>query len=191
MIRKCIQEPVEDIMKNEKSDVIVSYEIKRSGRKIVGVQLYFSNRKVNYDSEYLQNDFKSFKNSVLKNYRGKFIVQGVNGYEIHTKFYLNEDGLIVNGSNNKVLNSDAAFSVWSFLYKNQELLGKTLSVEEILLRKYKYRLFELNGEDFSLIDIENSKAENSITIVIENKDKKIGRIFDIKIENFQNFQWKG
>ncbi|WP_284676385.1 replication initiation protein [Helicobacter colisuis] len=191
LIRKCIQEPVEDIMKNEKSDVIVSYEIKRSGRKIVGVQLYFSNRKVNYDSEYLQNDFKSFKNSVLKNYRGKFIVQGVNGYEIHTKFYLNEDGLIVNGSNNKVLNSDAAFSVWSFLYKNQELLGKTLSVEEILLRKYKYRLFELNGEDFSLIDIENSKAENSITIVIENKDKKIGRIFDIKIENFQNFQWKG
>ena len=99
--------------------------------------------------------------------------------------------MIVNGSNNKVLNSDAAFSVWSFLYKNQELLGKTLSVEEILLRKYKYRLFELNGEDFSLIDIENSKAENSITIVIENKDKKIGRIFDIKIENFQNFQWKG
>ena len=34
LIRKCIQEPVEDIMKNEKSDVIVSYEIKRSGRKI-------------------------------------------------------------------------------------------------------------------------------------------------------------
>ena len=191
LIRKCIQEPIEDISNNEKSDIIVSYEFKKSGKKLVGVKLFFNNKKRDYDSDYLHSDFNVFKKNVIKEYKGKFIIQGVNGYDIHTKFYLNDEGYIVNGVTKKPLSENVSYTVWNFIYKNQELLGRILSTEEMLLRKYKFRLFKNGDEILSLIDVEKSEIENLVTLVVENKDKEIGRIKDISIEKVQNLQWEG
>ena len=190
LIRKCIQEPIDDITNNEKSDITVSYEIKKSGKKIVGVKLLFKNKKINFDSDYLKTDFNEFKKTIIKKYKGKFIIQGVNGYDINTKFFLNDDGFIINGTTQKLLEPNVAYSIWSFMYKNQELIGQTLSTQEILLRKYKYRLFKLDNEVYSLIDIEKSNDENLLTLIIEDKNKQRGKIINVDIERLHNLQWE-
>lgn len=190
LIRKCIQEPIDDITNNEKSDITVSYEIKKSGKKIVGVKLLFKNKKINFDSDYLKTDFNEFKKTIIKKYKGKFIIQGVNGYDINTKFFLNDDGFIVNGTTQKLLEPNVAYSIWSFIYKNQELIGQTLSTQEILLRKYKYRLFKLDNEVYSLVDIEKSNDENLLTLIIEDKNKQRGKIINVDIERLHNLQWE-
>ncbi len=76
------------------------------------------------------------------------------------------------------------------MYKNQELIGQTLSTQEILLRKYKYRLFKLDNEVYSLIDIEKSNDENLLTLIIEDKNKQRGKIINVDIERLHNLQWE-
>lgn len=60
----------------------------------------------------LQN-FKSY--FISKNINQEFNTQGI-GYEITTKFKVNENGYIVNLVSNTLLNKNEAYKVWNFLY---------------------------------------------------------------------------
>ncbi|TLE13254.1 RepB family plasmid replication initiator protein [Helicobacter apodemus] len=190
LVKRCIKEPIQEINKNDSLDIVVNFELKKNKNKTIGVTLFFHHKKTNYDSEYLKSDFNQFKKQVIEKYKGKSVIQGVLNYSLETTFSINQNSLIVNNTTQKVLSSDEAYHIWSFMYKNQSLIGKFFSHKELLLKEYKSKTFLMNNELFTLVDIEDGDIEDTFTLVLENNEKTIGRIKSMSKEQIKGLQWQ-
>jgi len=75
-------------------------------------------KKSNTNSTLERVNFKTFKESYIKEFRNKeFFLKDCPPWSITTPFIINDTDLIINGLTNKPLKSSDSYNIWSYLYK--------------------------------------------------------------------------
>jgi len=167
MLKNTIEPAVSQI--NKHSDINVSYEKIKRGRKIHCLAFEFNPKK-----EFIKDakvdivdentpplfvpkfkKFKDFRNWILKNYKDKNIVKGPNGFLYDTIIKVTKLGYLSNAMTGTDLSPDSAQDLWVWLFENQNRIGIiNLSHSEVLTQNYQ-------GKFIYVHDIELKKARRA------------------------------
>ena len=108
---------------NEKTDLKIDFELKKSGRKVTNVILKIKDTKlIECKKEKPQktvNDFKTFRQELSKS---NVIIQ------LNEEYFEIKDGYLF--QNEKLLNKEKAFEIWQELYKNKNKIKIIENKEE-------------------------------------------------------------
>jgi hypothetical protein len=133
---KVIEQAISEI--NEKTDLIISYEVTKRGRKVTHIDFTTirKNKLLLSDKEEIEKNkitLAQFVFNVKKIYRGKpflkpgYLELGKNcNYYKDVIFSIDEDTQLVvnNFDNNKIIDKDLAIKIFKALYQKQDLVGK-------------------------------------------------------------------
>jgi len=190
----CIERAISEI--NEKTDLTISYEVTKRGRKVTHIDFTTirKNKLLLSDKEEIEKNkitLAQFVFNVKKIYRGKpflkpgYLELGKNcNYYKDVIFSIDEDTQLVvnNFDNNKIIDKDLAIKIFKALYQKQDLVGKVKIYpkdffgETFLLPQRVTEKNELliNGEEqFTIKNI--TKNDNNLYLInlknlTENKD---------------------
>jgi plasmid replication initiation protein len=182
---------------NEHSDITVSYEKIKRGRKIYSLAFEFKPKpefikekkeqppEENSTSPLFVPEFKKFRDFrdwIVESYRNKPVVIGPKNYLYNTVIKITSLGYLHNDVANKDLDPDSAQSLWTWMYENQDRIGKVnLSQSEVITLNNRGRfLYVLDQKLNKKVNVKLKKvlvSENDVhcdvVVELENRDEKV------------------
>ena len=173
---------------SKKTNLSVSYEVEKRGRKVTHIKFRVEEKKENYlnQIESKSETLAQFIVRVKKEYRGKAFVKpryvGLESYLKTTTFIISKDtGLVINGVNNSVVDSEKVKLMFKNLYENQKYLGQV----KIRLGDFIGRTIELKTSHNSVLGtVEEFTNRYEIINIIE--DKTADNRFKLKLKSLEN-----
>jgi plasmid replication initiation protein len=183
---KIIERSISEI--SQKTNLNISYEVKKRGRKVTHIKFRVEKKKVDHlnQIEPKSETLAQFIVRVKKEYRGKAFVKpryvGLESYLKTTTFIISKDtGLVINGVNNSVVDSEKVKLMFKNLYENQKYLGQV----KIRLGDFIGRTIELKTSHNSVLGtVEEFINRYEIINIIE--DKTADNRFKLKLKSLEN-----
>jgi len=202
MLKNTIEPAVAQI--NKYSDINVSYEKIKKGRKIYCLNFEFNPKKEfikDIKTEVINENtpplfipkfkkFRDFRDWIVENYRNKDIVIGPKGYMHNTVIKITSLGYLSNAITGKDLSPDAAQELWGWLFENQNRIGKIkLSYSEVLTLNNQGKFLYVHDQELNrtksvklkeiIVNEDNLKCD-VIVMINENEEKLIKGFYSIE-----------
>ncbi|PCI28634.1 MAG: hypothetical protein COB67_05850 [SAR324 cluster bacterium] len=196
LLKNTIEPAVKQI--NEFSDLIVSYDKLKRGRKIYSLAFEFKPKPeyikpkeeeippTNTTSPLFIPEFKKFRDFrdwVVESYRNKEVIIGPNNYLYNTAIKITSLGYLHNVVSCKDLDPDSAQNLWAWMYEHQDRIGKiNLSQSEVLTLnnkdRYLYVIDQSINKKVNVIFQEVNILENGVhcDVVVKREDGEIKNI---------------
>jgi len=182
---------------NEHSDITVSYEKIKRGRKIYSLAFEFKPKPEFIKEKKEQppeerstsplfvpefKKFRDFRDWIVESYRNKPVVIGPKNYLYSTVIKITSLGYLHNDVANKDLDPDSAQSLWTWMYENQDRIGKVnLSQSEVITLNNRGRfLYVLDQKLNKKVNVKLKKVQVSendvhcdVVVELENRDEKV------------------
>jgi plasmid replication initiation protein len=202
MLKNTIEPAVAQI--NKHSDINVSYEKIKRGRKIHCLIFEFNPKKefikdvknivINENTPPLFipkfKKFRDFRDWIVENYRNKDIVIGPKGYMYDTVIRITSLGYLSNAITGKDLSPDTAQELWGWLFENQNRIGKIkLSHSEVLTLNNQGKFLYVHDQESNrtksvklkeiIVHEDNLKCD-VIVMINESEEKLIKGFYSIE-----------
>jgi len=202
MLKNTIEPAVAQI--NKHSDINVSYEKIKRGRKIHCLAFEFNPKK-----EFIKDvkvevvdentpplfvpkfkKFRDFRDWIVENYRNKDIVIGPKNYMYNTVIKITTLGYLSNSITGKDLSPDTAQELWGWLFENPDRIGKiNLSHSEVLTLNNQGKFLYVHDQELNrtksvklkeiIVHEDNLKCD-VVVVVNESEEKFIKGFYSIE-----------
>jgi len=176
-IKRCITPAVTEI--NSYSDLECGYELEKYGRKIKMLHFWFKPKndivielevaktkkeKPETKSLFEIDNFKKFRNQIIKTYSGKPICNKIEDFAKEDVLSMSSSGYLQ--INDEVLSKTDSLKIWNYLFKNQNIVGLIQEITDFDYAK------EFIGEKISTTTIKDEQEIDVITIIVNVIEEK-------------------
>jgi len=197
---KDLRKRVIDVAVNEinQSDIIafsISYELKKTGRKITHIKFIVHKKEDTEQTGEKQKNFYRWKNLIVHKYKNSPLCNNLTElkYLKWTLFFIDKNGFLgkdVEGDRT-ILEKDEAFEIWEFLFKNPHKIEIVpLTQLDILHKDFKNRKIEqitttaLGGKVTTILEFKDFKEDENDKFLIEIEQEDGSRFWTNKSFDF-------